>query len=147
MLWSIEERLLRDPWATTGTEMVRNKKTKRRLWSRVAFMSEKMKVGTKRPNSSNRKARYRLRNRLFQWAAIAIYRLIDDAKCYEIVRNLRWPNGIGSPCHYCGIGYAPTRVFRKRICRCISPSFSGHTISEDEEKHSSNRSLLPLLIH
>ena len=28
---------------------------------------------------------------------IAIHRLIDDAKCYEMVRELRWPNGVCCP--------------------------------------------------
>ena len=29
--------------------------------------------------------------------AISIHRLIDDAKCYEMVRELRWPNGVCCP--------------------------------------------------
>lgn len=28
---------------------------------------------------------------------IAIHRLIDDAKCYEMVRELRWPDSVGCP--------------------------------------------------
>jgi transposase-like protein len=28
---------------------------------------------------------------------IAIHRLIDDAKCYEMVRDLRWPDGVYCP--------------------------------------------------
>ena len=29
--------------------------------------------------------------------AIAIHRLIDDAKCYEMFRELRWPEGVCRP--------------------------------------------------
>lgn len=29
--------------------------------------------------------------------SIAIHRLIDDAKCYEMVRELRWPDGVCCP--------------------------------------------------
>lgn len=31
---------------------------------------------------------------------ISIQRLIDDRKCYEMVRELRWPDGVTCPC--CG---------------------------------------------
>lgn len=31
---------------------------------------------------------------------VTIEKLIDDAKCYEVVRDLRWPNGVDCPnCH------------------------------------------------
>lgn len=33
---------------------------------------------------------------------INIQHLIDDAKCYEMVRNLRWPDGVRCP--HCGSG-------------------------------------------
>jgi len=33
---------------------------------------------------------------------IAIGRLIDDAKCYEMVRELRWPQGVRCP--HCASG-------------------------------------------
>ena len=33
---------------------------------------------------------------------INIQHLIDDAKCYETVRNLRWPDGV--KCPFCGSG-------------------------------------------
>ncbi len=28
---------------------------------------------------------------------VTIEKLIDDAKCYEVVRDLRWPNGVHCP--------------------------------------------------
>ena len=28
---------------------------------------------------------------------VSIEQLIDDAKCYEVVRDLRWPNGVHCP--------------------------------------------------
>jgi len=28
---------------------------------------------------------------------VTIEKLIDDAKCYEVVRDLRWPNGVQCP--------------------------------------------------
>ncbi len=28
---------------------------------------------------------------------VTIEKLIDDAKCYEVVRDLRWPNGVDCP--------------------------------------------------
>ena len=41
-----------------------------------------------------------------------IQMLIDDAKCYEVVRQLRWPEGIGCP--KCGSGQVNKRGFHNR---------------------------------
>jgi transposase-like protein len=38
-----------------------------------------------------------------------IQRLIDEAKCYEVVRELRWPNGV--KCPRCGSGEIIKRGF------------------------------------
>ena len=53
--------------------------------------------------------------------AISIQRLIDDAKCFEMVRELRWPEGVCCPhCDSKQIvknGHDTTEVFRQRY-RC-----------------------------
>ena len=71
--------------------------------------------------------------------AIAIGRLIDDAKCYEMVRELRWPQGVRCP--HCGSdqvvknGHDTSEVHRQRYCchdcdRCFDDLtdtiFAGH---------------------
>lgn len=43
---------------------------------------------------------------------LSIERLIDEAKCYELVRELRWPNGI--KCPHCGSGLIIKRGFRQQ---------------------------------
>jgi len=63
---------------------------------------------------------------------IAIHRLIDDAKCYEMVRDLRWPNGIGCPhCESLQVvknGHDTFEVCRQRyICRDCDRSFDDLT--------------------
>lgn len=51
---------------------------------------------------------------------IAIGRLIDDAKCYEMVRELRWPDGVCCP--HCDSqqvaknGHDTNEVCRQRYC-------------------------------
>ena len=70
---------------------------------------------------------------------IAIGRLIDDAKCYEMVRELRWPQGVRCP--HCASdqivknGHDTTEVCRQRYCcgncdRCFDDLtgtvFAGH---------------------
>jgi len=51
---------------------------------------------------------------------ISIQRLIDDAKCYEMVRELRWPDGVTCP-HCSGHevvknGHDTTERDRQRYC-------------------------------
>jgi transposase-like protein len=54
---------------------------------------------------------------------ISIQRLIDDSKCYEMVRELRWADGV--KCPHCAsenvvkIGHDTTQRFRQRY-RCSS---------------------------
>jgi len=52
---------------------------------------------------------------------IAIHRLIDDAKCFEMVRELRWPDGVCCPhCeshHVIKNGHDTTELCRQRY-RC-----------------------------
>jgi transposase-like protein len=52
---------------------------------------------------------------------ISIHRLIDDSKCYEMMRELRWPDGVACP-HCCDLnvvknGHDTTERHRQRY-RC-----------------------------
>jgi transposase-like protein len=63
---------------------------------------------------------------------IAIERLIDDAKCYEMVRDLRWPQGVGCPhCESDQVvknGHDTTEVYRQRYrCRGCDRCFDDLT--------------------
>ena len=63
---------------------------------------------------------------------IAIHRLIDDAKCYEMVRNLRWPKGVCCPhCESNQVvknGHDTTEVCRQRyLCRSCDRCFDDLT--------------------
>ncbi len=63
---------------------------------------------------------------------IAIHRLIDDAKCYEMVRNLRWPKGVCCPhCESSQVvknGHDTTEVCRQRyLCRDCDRCFDDLT--------------------
>ena len=63
---------------------------------------------------------------------IAIHRLIDDAKCYEMVRELRWPNGVRCPhCEADQVvknGHDTTEPERQRyLCRHCDRSFDDLT--------------------
>ena len=70
---------------------------------------------------------------------LSIERLIDDAKCYEVVREIRWPDGV--KCPHCGSHHITKQGFRKKqphrqryLCkRCYYPFddlsetiFAGH---------------------
>jgi len=70
---------------------------------------------------------------------IAIHRLMDDAKCYAMVRDLRWPNGVCCPhCQSEQVvrnGHDTSEVCRQRYCcrvcdRCFddltNTVFAGH---------------------
>lgn len=64
--------------------------------------------------------------------AIAIGRLIDDAKCYEMVRELRWPQGVRCPDCTSGQvvknGHDTTEVCRQRYrCRDCDRCFDDLT--------------------
>ena len=64
--------------------------------------------------------------------AIAIHRLIDDAKCYEMVRELRWPEGVRCPhCESDQVvknGHDSTEPYRQRYqCRNCDRSFDDLT--------------------
>jgi transposase-like protein len=43
---------------------------------------------------------------------LSIERLIDDAKCFEVVRELRWPDGV--KCPHCGSHHITKQGFRKK---------------------------------
>jgi len=43
---------------------------------------------------------------------LSIERLIDDAKCFEVVRELRWPDGV--ECPHCGSHHITKQGFRKK---------------------------------
>ena len=63
---------------------------------------------------------------------IAIGRLIDDAKCYEMVRDLRWPQGVCCPhCesdHVVKNGHDTSEVCRQRYrCRACDRCFDDLT--------------------
>jgi len=63
---------------------------------------------------------------------IAIGRLIDDAKCYEMVRELRWPQGVRCPhCANAQVvknGHDTTEVCRQRYrCRDCDRCFDDLT--------------------
>jgi transposase-like protein len=63
---------------------------------------------------------------------IAIQRLIEDAKCYEMVRELRWPEGVRCPhCETDQIvknGHDSTEPHRQRYqCRDCNRSFDDLT--------------------
>ena len=64
--------------------------------------------------------------------AIAIHGLIDDAKCYQMVRDLRWPDG--TRCPHCQSeqvvknGHDTHEVERQRyLCRACGRSFDDLT--------------------
>ena len=86
--------------------------------------------------------------------AISIQRLIDDAKCFEMVRELRWPEGVCCPhCDSKQIvknGHDTTEVFRQRY-RCgpckrpakdNSTDFGGSDRSGDEGLHGGRDALM-----
>ena len=57
-----------------------------------------------------------------------IQRLIDDAKCYEVVRELRWPDGIRCPeCGSAAItkrGFHDHQAYRQRYsCQACERQF------------------------
>lgn len=63
---------------------------------------------------------------------IAIHGLMDDAKCYEMVRDLRWPKGVCCPhCESPQVvrnGHDTTEVCRQRyICRDCDRCFDDLT--------------------
>jgi len=63
---------------------------------------------------------------------IAIERLIDDAKCYEMVRELRWPEGVCCPrcddSHVVKNGHDTTEPCRQRyLCSDCGRSFDDLT--------------------
>ena len=43
---------------------------------------------------------------------LSIEGLIDDAKCFEVVRELRWPAGV--KCPHCGSHHITKQGFRKK---------------------------------
>ncbi len=59
---------------------------------------------------------------------VTIEKLIDDAKCYEVVRDLRWPNGVHCPaCHSMNIkkrGHHDRYSYRQRyVCQTCGQHF------------------------
>ena len=63
---------------------------------------------------------------------IAIHRLIDDAKCFDMVRELRWPEGVRCPhCESDQVvknGHDSTEPHRQRyLCRDCDRSFDDVT--------------------
>ncbi len=68
-----------------------------------------------------------------------IQNLIDDAKCYEAVREIRWPDGVQCPhCHHSDVnkrGFDETEIHRqkyscnhchRRFDDLTNTVFSGH---------------------
>ena len=47
-----------------------------------------------------------------KWQMLNIRDLIDDAKCYEMLRDLRWPEGVHCP--HCGFHWVTKRGFHSR---------------------------------
>ncbi len=70
---------------------------------------------------------------------ISIQRLIDDAKCYEMVRELRWPDD-GVTCPHCGgleivkNGHDTTQRCRQRYC-CSTCRKSFDDLTDTELHH------------
>lgn len=63
---------------------------------------------------------------------VSIEQLIDDAKCYEVVRNLRWPNGVHCPhCDSVNIkkrGHHDRYSYRQRyVCQNCQQQFDDLT--------------------
>ncbi len=59
---------------------------------------------------------------------VSIEQLIDDAKCYEVVRNLRWPDGVHCPnCNATNIkkrGHHDRYSYRQRYeCQACGQQF------------------------
>ncbi len=61
-----------------------------------------------------------------------ILNLIDDAKCYEMVRNLRWPNGVH--CAHCDHFWVKKRGFhnsskhrQRYVCKVCDRQFDDLT--------------------
>ncbi len=59
---------------------------------------------------------------------VSIEQLIDDAKCYEVVRELRWPNGVHCPnCNAMNIkkrGHHDRYSYRQRYeCQACGQQF------------------------
>lgn len=71
---------------------------------------------------------------------INIEQLIDDAKCYEVVRSLRWPNGVQCPqCNASDIqkrGHHDRYSYRQRYtCRACGQQFDDLTETIFEGHH------------
>ena len=69
-----------------------------------------------------------------------IHNLIDDAKCYEAVRNLRWPGRVHCPhCQSLDIikrGKDETENYRQRYeCKCCHKRFDDLTRTVFEGHH------------
>lgn len=75
---------------------------------------------------------------------INIEQLIDDAKCYEVVRALRWPNGVHCPqCEATDIkkrGHHDRYSYRQRYeCRACGQQFDDLTATIFEDHHRALR--------
>ena len=46
------------------------------------------------------------------WSMLNIQDLIDDTKCYEMLRELRWPQGVHCP--HCGFHWVTKRGFHNQ---------------------------------
>jgi transposase-like protein len=71
---------------------------------------------------------------------IDIQRLIDDAKCYEIVRDRRWPSGMRCPhCQSEWIrkrGHDERQIHRQRnVCKACGRAFDDLTEMIFESPH------------
>jgi transposase-like protein len=81
---------------------------------------------------------------------VNIQTLIDDAKCYEVVRQLRWPTGIQCPsCGACDIvkrGMHTRQAHRQRyICRVCDRQFDDLTGTIFDGHHQPLRVWVPCL--
>jgi transposase-like protein len=66
------------------------------------------------------------------WNMVQIEQLIDDAKCYQVIRELRWPNGVDCPA--CGSqqiqkrGHHDRYAYRQRyVCHGCGRQFDDLT--------------------
>jgi len=71
---------------------------------------------------------------------VNLEQLIDDAKCYEVVRDLRWPDQV--TCPHCGShqiqkrGHYDRYSYRQRyVCQSCTQQFDGLTSTVLEGHH------------
>lgn len=71
---------------------------------------------------------------------IQLKHLIDDRKCYEVIREMRWPNGTRCPSCGCGEikkrGFHSRQAYRQRyVCHACQRQFDDLTDTIFEGHH------------